>query len=542
MFKGLRSPLTSLPTNIEQRSQRWACPQLEALEDRTVPTITYHGGNLLYNVEVQGVYLGSDWYYNSTYNQQTGFFEGFLGTMVQSSQMDALTRAGYGVGRGSADPGQILLENTGNYIYDSDIHNFLQNAIDHHQVLQPDANRLYVVFVQDNVVVDDGNGATSQNAFLAYHGAFGGSDAFGSPADIRYAVIPYHGGWIGNAQNPNLSTLDSMTVAASHEIIEAATDPDVNYKTLGWYDDDLNGENADITNGSTMYIGGYAMQRVPDLYDQAMTPAGAAPVTQVSFVLQPNGWLWEHSSVDGWIFLSSGIARVSDQGIDFNGRGFVGLVTDSGDAYEYHDGSGFNFLWYGATDARAGQAVTYVLFNDTSVWEYDDASGNWNEIASGGAASIDAGTDAQGVNAVGVLAYNTQLWVHSDATGWEYLAGGVRQFSMGQQGFSVAGGYDFSFWMHSDKTGQWSYLTSNVIAGNIGVDAYGLPAISVVTTWGAWYQFDWYTGWTYQAGSLSWLSKEHNGVYEVVGVDGNYYEHGGFGGWAYLGGDVYAAC
>jgi hypothetical protein len=34
---------------------------LEELEQRQVPTVTYHGGALLRNVEIQPVYLGSDW-------------------------------------------------------------------------------------------------------------------------------------------------------------------------------------------------------------------------------------------------------------------------------------------------------------------------------------------------------------------------------------------------------------------------------------------------------------------------------------------------
>ena len=42
-------------------------PTLECLEDRLVPTVTYHGGTLLPHVEVQGMYLGSDWYNISAY-------------------------------------------------------------------------------------------------------------------------------------------------------------------------------------------------------------------------------------------------------------------------------------------------------------------------------------------------------------------------------------------------------------------------------------------------------------------------------------------
>src|SRR5712691_8051025 len=35
--------------------------ELEALEDRRTPTITYHGGSLMPHVEAQALYLGSDW-------------------------------------------------------------------------------------------------------------------------------------------------------------------------------------------------------------------------------------------------------------------------------------------------------------------------------------------------------------------------------------------------------------------------------------------------------------------------------------------------
>ena len=82
-------------------------PSLEYLEDRLIPTVSYHGGALLPHVEVQGLYLGSDWYYNSTYYNQTGQFEDFNRFLPQSSYMDLLTQLGYGVGRGSTSSGTI---------------------------------------------------------------------------------------------------------------------------------------------------------------------------------------------------------------------------------------------------------------------------------------------------------------------------------------------------------------------------------------------------------------------------------------------------
>jgi hypothetical protein len=72
------------------------------------------------------------------------------------------------------------------------------------------------------------------------------------------------------------SDLDELTSVTSHEMAEAVTDPDVNYKTLGWYDEVNNIEIGDILNETVTDVpnnsvrmgpNGYFMQRV---YDQAV--------------------------------------------------------------------------------------------------------------------------------------------------------------------------------------------------------------------------------------------------------------------------------
>src|SRR5690242_19055630 len=73
-------------------------PLLETLEDRQVPTITYHGGAVMPHVAVQALYLGSDWAVSPAYRSQANFLEGFLNNVVHSSYLDMLTNAGYGVG------------------------------------------------------------------------------------------------------------------------------------------------------------------------------------------------------------------------------------------------------------------------------------------------------------------------------------------------------------------------------------------------------------------------------------------------------------
>jgi hypothetical protein len=258
------------------RSRSRFVPTLESLEDRLVQTVTYHGGALLPNVEVQGMYLGSDWYYNSTNYNQTGQFEAFNRFLPQSSYMDLLTQLGYGVGRGSTSGGTIDLLALNKYYYltDSTIRGEIQGFINAGLLQPPDANRLYVVYVEPGVAIlnDHENNSTSIRDFTGYHGAFAGFTSNGYAADIHYAVIAYAGGI--NAILPGLTPFDTMTLTASHEIAEAATDPNVNYRALGWYDDYYGGEIGDINRYEAL-LNGYVVQSIINKYDVAYIPYGA---------------------------------------------------------------------------------------------------------------------------------------------------------------------------------------------------------------------------------------------------------------------------
>lgn len=82
-------------------------PSMELLEDRLTPAVTFHGGAVLTNVVAENLYLGHDWYASGNY-QMAQYLQGFTSTLVNSSYVDNLTRAGYGVGRGSTWAGSIL--------------------------------------------------------------------------------------------------------------------------------------------------------------------------------------------------------------------------------------------------------------------------------------------------------------------------------------------------------------------------------------------------------------------------------------------------
>jgi hypothetical protein len=251
-------------------------PVLECLDDRLVPTVTYHGGALLPHVEVQGLYLGSDWATNTTAYNQTAQFEAFNRFLPQSSYMDLLTQLGYSVGRGSTSPGTIdrVALNKNYYLTDSTIRSEIQRFVNAGYLQQPDANRLYVVYVEPGVAIlnDHDHNSTSIRDFAGYHGAFAGRTGGGYGADIHYAVIAYAGGY--NAIFPGLTSLGSMTLTASHEIAEAATDPNVNFRALGWYDDNKGGEIGDINRYESL-LNGYAVQSIINKYDVAYIPYGA---------------------------------------------------------------------------------------------------------------------------------------------------------------------------------------------------------------------------------------------------------------------------
>jgi hypothetical protein len=532
--------LTTLSRVFQKRSSKTqnrpaprALPRVEELERREVMSVTYQGGGVLPHVEVQGLYYGADWYNNSTYHSQTGYLEGFLNNVVHGSYLSTLTNAGYGVGTGSFSSGQIGLANINKsfYLTDGQIRSALQSYISSGVLQQPDANRLYVIYVEPGVAISMGGG-NSQRDFLGYHGAFAGHDSSGHAADIHYAVIAYPGGSVGNASVSYLSTLNQLTEVTSHELAESVTDPNVNYKGLGWYDSTLNGEIGDLANGQTVYLNGYAVQRVVDKNDQAMTPMGAQPALQEDFVLQQNGFLYKHTSA-GLTFLSSGIASVSDQSIDNRGQAMVDVVTTGGLAYEYHEGFGWVYLGSGVKSAVSGQGVSYLLYNNGNLYEYKDATGGYTYIFNN-IASISAGTDRYGVNMVDVVFPAGYAWEHSDSTGWHYIDSNVKAISAGQQGISdLLYNTGNAYWFN-EATGSFAFLASNVAQVTAGVDQNGNYQIDLLYTNGSLQEYGVGSGWTTLTSGVTSISKAHAGTVDVLFSSGNAYAHTASGQWIFL--------
>ena len=271
LFFGFSS--SKKPRTRRQESRNVRPAEVEMLESRKLLTVTFQGGPLLTKVETQAVFLGSDWQTNATLHAQTAQFNQFLTTIVSGAYMDMLTNAGYGVGRGTSTAGAIdkLALSKTNGITDTAIRSDIQALIKANLVQAPDANRLYVVYVEPGVAVYSG-GSSSINDFLGYHDAFAGKTAANKPINIRYAVLPYPDGPNPTANSQGFANnFQELTVVTSHEIAEAVTDPDVGITKASWYDDDLNGEIGDLTD-LTAPLNGYLVQQVVDQNDNPIAP------------------------------------------------------------------------------------------------------------------------------------------------------------------------------------------------------------------------------------------------------------------------------
>jgi hypothetical protein len=129
-------------------------------------------------VEVQTLFYGSDWITNATYHNQASYLGNYLQMLVHSSYMDMLTKAGHKVGRGTRGFGvaEGVNLNHAQQLPDSRLRSAIQAAIYARVLPSPNSNSLYVVYVEDNVVVNF-NGATSQRNLGGYHTAVAGHTA-----------------------------------------------------------------------------------------------------------------------------------------------------------------------------------------------------------------------------------------------------------------------------------------------------------------------------------------------------------------------------
>jgi len=219
--------------------------------------LSYGNGALIPNVKVVALYWGTT--NNGQYKYKDQLHQ-YYDAVTNSAYFDWLSEydsGSYMIGRGgfaaeyadAAAPAKATIDET------NDLQPWINKLIDGGKIPAPDANTLYFVHLPGSSQVSSGAGGTTCSDNCAYHYFY-----MKGSAEVRYAVIPDQnsGACSTNQACPiQLPALDRLTIVASHELVEAVTDPN----GMGWIDDNQQcGEIGDICVGQPGKAAGYTVQ------------------------------------------------------------------------------------------------------------------------------------------------------------------------------------------------------------------------------------------------------------------------------------------
>ena len=221
--------------------------------------LTYYGGPVLANAKAVAVLWGAQ--VDATVQQRIG---GFYKAAVASPYFTWLSEydtPSQHLGKGSfAGVVTIAPHAKGAHLTDAQIERELAAQIKGGKLPAPDADTVYLLHFPPGVRISMGGSSSCQSGgFCGYHSAFRRAGK-----TIAYAVLPDMGAGSGcdTGCGGGRKPFDVLTSVASHELVEAVTDPEVGLgKGLGaplaWYDA-ANGEIGDICNGKsgTLRAGG----------------------------------------------------------------------------------------------------------------------------------------------------------------------------------------------------------------------------------------------------------------------------------------------
>jgi hypothetical protein len=177
-----------------------------------VPTVITYGGPVLASPKIVPVFFTND---DATTVTALKDFTNQIG----GTHYWAATTSEYGVGPAVGATTVDLMEAAPSTIDDSDIETWLAGKLESGDPLWPaaDENTVYVLYYPAGTTITL-QGSTSCQTFGGYHANITLDAAHGSN-DVAYAVVPRCANFAG------MNTMDATTGSASHEMIEAATDP-----------------------------------------------------------------------------------------------------------------------------------------------------------------------------------------------------------------------------------------------------------------------------------------------------------------------------
>ncbi|HEX9100831.1 MAG TPA: hypothetical protein VF997_01440, partial [Polyangia bacterium] len=219
--------------------------------------LSYGNGALIPNVKIVALYWGTT--NNGQYKYKDQLHQ-YYDAVANSAYFDWLVEydaTGYTLGRGGfaaeyadpSPPAKTTIDET------ADLQPWISALIDAGKIPAPDANTLYFVHLPGSAQVSSGAGGTTCTDNCAYHFFYQKG-----AQQVRFAVIPDQnsGTCSTNSACPiQLAAFDRLTIVASHELVEAVTDP----AGTGWIDQSQScGEIGDICVGQPGKAAGYTVQ------------------------------------------------------------------------------------------------------------------------------------------------------------------------------------------------------------------------------------------------------------------------------------------
>ncbi len=198
-----------------------------------------HGGGVLKHVDVTPVYLGFFWG-TSAGKQVRAHNDAAMADLVKNKGMTGIW-AEYGAGKGTTSPSVTLPRLNPRQMTQEQIEALVKQEVRAGKLDTSNRERVFTFVLPPGCELVTQGGESSRQGLGGYHGSVkvGGHEVY-------YAAMAYPqrtgGGMNGIDFNGN--SADDLSIAESHEITEAVTDPNVevaertnDVSWLGWYDD-----------------------------------------------------------------------------------------------------------------------------------------------------------------------------------------------------------------------------------------------------------------------------------------------------------------
>jgi hypothetical protein len=234
-----------LPLTTGDKTQNAITPQIAGL--------TFFGGPVLKNVNVHPVF------WNSTTKLQSNI-NSFYPAVVGGSPLYKMLVQYSSIGSGTAVNG-IVDNRTTASVSDSTVRSRISALITAGSLPAPGSNTYYPVHFPSGMTITAPDGSRSCVQFCAYHSTF-----VRNGVNVNYGIIPDIGQSGCNGGCGGSTVTNNTDSVASHELVEATTDPAVGLATtfaapLAWYDRTDNGEIGDLCNGIQGTTAGFVVQK-----------------------------------------------------------------------------------------------------------------------------------------------------------------------------------------------------------------------------------------------------------------------------------------